>query len=49
MVDGAGSAAAARRMWRNAVKRGALEECVHRVTEDVVWLPPVGDPIGGET
>lgn len=47
MVNGADPVAAARRMWMDAVNRGALENYVNRVSENVVWLPPAGEPIVG--
>lgn len=34
-------------MWMDAVNRSALEDYADLVAEDLVWLPPVGDPIIG--
>ena len=36
-----------RREWMDVVNRGALEDYVDLMTEDVVWLPPAGEPILG--
>lgn len=47
MVNGEDPVAAARRMWMDAVNQGALEEYVEQVSENVVWLPPAGEPIVG--
>lgn len=47
MVDGVAPLSSARRMWMDAVNRGAVDDYVDRVSEDVVWLPPAGEPIVG--
>lgn len=36
-----------REEWRAVVNRGNVDAYAGLVTEDVVWLPPVGEPIRG--
>lgn len=33
--------------WRSVVNRGDIDAYARLVTEDVVWLPPIGEPIEG--
>lgn len=38
-----------RREWRAAVNAGDIVAYADLVAEDLVWLPPAGDPIEGRT
>ena len=46
-MTASGSAVERRRAWIAAVEGGDVDDYSAIVTEDVVWFPPVGDPLQG--